>query len=74
MDYLFDEHLKTCKQCREHPLETCAEGWSLLKRIVASPLPRPTKYALDAALVVPAEQLPVSVIVSAGEVDSQPRQ
>ena len=34
---------------------------------------RPT-YALDAALVAPAEQLSVSVISPAGEVDSQPRQ
>jgi predicted anti-sigma-YlaC factor YlaD len=47
MDYLFDEHLKICQQCREHPLETCAEGWSLLTRIVASPLPRPTTLAPD---------------------------
>ena len=35
---------------------------------------RPTKYALDAAMVAPAEQLSNSVIVPAGEVDSQPRQ
>lgn len=49
---------KTCRICKE----------------LGIPYSRPTKYALDAALVAPAEKLSNSVIVPAGKVDTQPRQ
>jgi hypothetical protein len=73
MDNLFHQHLDVCQQCREHPMETCAEGWALLKRIVASPLPRPTKYAPDVAPVTSAEPDSGLESVPAVEFDTQPR-
>lgn len=51
---------KTCRICKELGITQEEQ--------------RPTKYALDAALVAPAEQLSNSVIVPADEVGSQPRQ
>ena len=62
------------KNLRTAKITARKAGWSVSATKALCPKCRPTKYALDAALVAPAEHDTNSVIVPAGEVGSQPRQ
>lgn len=54
--------------------QTCGHEWSSAEIRSSTPVPRPTQYALDAAIQPPAEHVQNSDIIPAGEVDTQPRQ